>query len=295
MSVVEESPGSALSASIVVGVDPSDSALRAALWAAREAVDRGLRLELVHALDLRAPAGTAADPRGFANARREDGDLLLDRVVGAVRAHFPQLSVGTALSELAAAESLVELSARAALTVTGTRGHGGFAGLPLGSVSLRLAGHAHGPLVVVRGDQPGPAPSRIVLGVEPDQAQEPIHFAFASASTLGSRLRVVRAWWPGTLYARYGYGVDTTEIESRHADELAGLLKEARAQYPEVEVVSDVLCGNTVPTLIEAARGTRLLVIGAHRRRGPLSLGIGHVVQDLLSHSATPVAVVPIK
>jgi hypothetical protein len=41
------------------------------------------------------------------------------------------------------------------LVVTGTRGHGGFAGLLLGSVSHALAANAHCPAVIVRGEDPG--------------------------------------------------------------------------------------------------------------------------------------------
>jgi nucleotide-binding universal stress UspA family protein len=52
--------------------------------------------------------------------------------------------------------------------------------------------------------------------------------------------------------------------------------------------------GVPVPALAEISRGARLLVVGSHRRRGPLSFGPGHIVHELLSHSDTPVAVIPI-
>ena len=132
-----------------------------------------------------------------------------------------------------------------------------------------------------------------MLGVERNEDAAPISFAFESCERLKARLTVVRAWLSAPSYAGYHLaGQPATDAE--HLDEVEQLIAEARVRHPDVEVVLRSTRGNAVPSLIDAARGSRMLVIGAHRHRAPLSVGVGYVVQGLLSHSATPVAVVPI-
>ena len=278
---------------IVAGVDPSDSASRAADWAAREAVDRGVPLHLVHALGFPTALNVEAADRYF-RAGRQAAGRLLSRVGGELRERYPDLEITTEVSDLAAPEALVKLSRTAELLVTGTRGHGGFTGLLLGSVSLKIAAHAHCPVVVVRGERPAGPPGEIVLGVEPYQAAAPIEFAFAAAARRRVRLRAVRAWWPTPSYGEYDYDADPAVREREGSIEVTKLLKQAREHHPGVAVTIDIVCGNAVPTLIEAARGARMLVLGAHRRNSPLSVGVGYVIQGVLAHSATPVAVVPV-
>jgi nucleotide-binding universal stress UspA family protein len=279
---------------IVAGVDTSENAARAAMWAARQAVDLGLPLQLIHALDLGAAVGYYSEASDVRATLRESGAKLLTDVTRRVQEQFPALRVDTELVEPSAPEALVAASASDKLIVTGTRGHGGFAGLLIGSVSLKLAVHAHGPAVVVRGEQAGEPLDEIVLGLEPGEAQPPIRYAFATAAALGATVHVVRAWLPHPAYAGRYVFEDAELAEREQRVEAEALIKDAQERYPDVRVTLDVVRGNAVPMLIEAARGCRLLVVGSHRRRAPLSVGAGYVLQGLLSHAPTPIAIVPI-
>jgi nucleotide-binding universal stress UspA family protein len=51
------------------------------------------------------------------------------------------------------AHTLIEVSAGSELLILGSRGHGGFAGLMLGSVSAACAAHARCPVLIVRHGQ----------------------------------------------------------------------------------------------------------------------------------------------
>lgn len=278
---------------ILVGVDASAHAARALTWAAREAAARGLPLHLVNALDLPRREPGARIPPEYIAAARAASKLLLDQSADEVRRLGPGPRVTTETSDFGAAETLITLGTDGDLIVTGTRGHGGFAGLLLGSVSLRTAAHAHCPTIVVRGTTDDGPHDQIVLGVERDEDQAPIRFAFESCERVGARLLVVRACLSAPSYAGH-FLTDEPATDEEQLDDVEQLIKDARVEHPEVRVTLRTVRGNAVPSLIDAARHARMVVIGAHRRRAPLSVGAGYVVQGLLSHSDTPVAVIPI-
>jgi nucleotide-binding universal stress UspA family protein len=288
---------------VVAGVDGSESALDAALWAAREARVRGVVLTLVHALDL---PDTAAAPGGPENDElRAGGGEILDTVAARIREVHPDLVVGTETSPLSPAHRLTELSAPEVLVVTGTRGHGGFAGMLLGSVSRAVAAHVHGPLVVVRGTEPESAGGPVVLGVGWEPAEPAVEYAFAAAQHYGAQLRVVRAWSvPASgsgrpVSAPMGSGVRSlgvanarTRDEEEKAD-AARAIEAVRSRFPDVQVEITALAGNPVSVLRVTSADARLIVVGAHRRRRRFSVGAGYVVEGMLSHSPTPIAVIP--
>lgn len=287
-----QSKGQQHSYGIVVGVDGSDNSAHAARWAAREAVLREVPLTLVHALHLpTSGASLVHEEPLYVERGRAEGHALLNSVAETLQAEFSGLVVDTQLSDLAPASALSAFGVQSDLLVTGTRGRGGFEGMLLGSVTHGLAAHGDCPVTVVRGQEPTDVLNEVVVGIseDPVESRSALAYAFAAAQRHGASLRAVRAWQPSE-----GPGtVDSAENREQEQHAIEDMLAPFGAKFSDVSVRITVEQGNPVPILIEAVRRTRLLVIGAHRRHGPFSVGAGYVIDGVLAHSPTPVAVVP--
>jgi nucleotide-binding universal stress UspA family protein len=138
---------------VVVGVDGSAASRHALNLAFQQAAARRCGLTAVRTVhQSRPPFGkgpvVAVEvlEELLAQARTE-----LAQHVAATAQKYPQVSVDQVVTEGGAADVLVELSRGAQLVVVGTRGHGGFTGLLLGSVGVHLIHHADCPVLVARG------------------------------------------------------------------------------------------------------------------------------------------------
>lgn len=139
---------------IVVGVDGSDSSKAALHWAYEEASHHGATLTAVSTwepptLPMSPPYGAMPD-KDYQDQPKNAALEVLDRLVNELEDRDPAVDVHTSIEEGHAAEVLIERSKEADLLVVGSRGHGGFAGMLLGSVGQHLVAHAHCPVVVVR-------------------------------------------------------------------------------------------------------------------------------------------------
>ncbi|WP_136708047.1 universal stress protein [Agromyces sp. H66] len=133
---------------IIVGVDGSKLSQRALEWAIAEARLRGARLHLITAWDY--PPVTAGMEGTLDVSEIESGAKRLQATV-LERCPHDEVEVTTEVAHGGAARILIDASTNADLVVVGSRGHGGFAGLLLGSVSNQVVHHAACSVVVVRG------------------------------------------------------------------------------------------------------------------------------------------------
>jgi nucleotide-binding universal stress UspA family protein len=142
---------------ITVGIDGSDNAHHALIWAMNEAVQRDVPLTVltVHpTIDgywSHQPVTFAGDARRVDEARQAAEDAVAQVTKEMGEEKYPQVSV-RAISGFAA-QALIDASADADLVVVGTLGGGGFPHLNLGAISNQVVHHAKCPVVVVPHDR----------------------------------------------------------------------------------------------------------------------------------------------
>jgi nucleotide-binding universal stress UspA family protein len=151
---------------IVVGVDGSPGSDAALRWALNEARLRGSKLRVVHVhgvlqthlgdASLGAagiaphPVFAAEDVERLASISEERARAVIDgalRRAGAEAAEAPEIERAALAG--APAQTLIEAGKGAELLVLGSRGHGGFLGLLLGSVTQQCTHHPPCPVVIL--------------------------------------------------------------------------------------------------------------------------------------------------
>jgi nucleotide-binding universal stress UspA family protein len=133
---------------IVVGVDGSDSSIDALRWAGRIAAAMGVEIDAVICWKIPMSFGYAQVPFDY------QPDKVAEQVlIATLTAAFGETRPGglrALVRDGHPATVLVDAGKDAEMLVLGSRGHGGFVGLLLGSVSAYCAEHALCPVVVVR-------------------------------------------------------------------------------------------------------------------------------------------------
>ncbi|MFK3728709.1 universal stress protein [Streptomyces sp. NPDC088090] len=279
--------------SVVAGVDGSEDALSAALWAAEEAFLRGSALFLVHATDTDALARYLFQAQ--IDESRRTGREILDRTAEAVSAHHPEVTVVKELSERPPSEALRHAAALTGTIVVGHRGRGGFASLLLGSVGLRTAATASTPVVVVRGHAGTEHPGVVLAGMRDDHDLGCARAAAHEALLRRQPLRLLHVWrtaWPsGERTVPRERPCDQAADHVRAQSRTTGLLRE---EFPDLKIETEGVKNPSVPgALVEASRDAAVLVVGG--RRGPRYLGpaLGRTTLALLQHAHCPVELVP--
>lgn len=282
---------------VVVGVDGSGAALRAARWASVVAERLSAPLLIMHAgpsLGHNPTDAIAQLKAGAIVAQRESAMSILDSAEHAVRAQSNALHVMRADVTAPAEEVLVELSRAARMIVVGSDEVSLGSAILLGSTTTIVATNSVCPVVAWRGDAITPTTRPIVVGVDGDRdSQMAISAAFDTAHRLGAGIIAVHAWSTrrGPAVVTLPSVIDWKEVESGERKRLSERLNPWRQRYPDVDVKCVVEMEKPSRALLRHVRGAQLVVVGSRGRGLFAGAVLGSTGLNLLHHSAIPVMI----
>ena len=247
-------------ASIVVGIDGSRTAVRAALWAIDEAISRDIPLNLLAA---------ANSP-----AERADAELAVRSAAAAVVATGQPVDLAAHVLDGEPTPILLKHSRTAAMVCVGAVGRRHFVRNRLGSTTGALVAAAHCPIAVVRGGDESAAEPGGWIVVELDETPDSaavLQFGVAEARLRNAPLRVLGAW-----QSRY------TDVHDSHAvadgnrlvrSQLDRRLSQWRHLYPDLDAKPVAIHGSALNYLSKHANEIQLVVVGA-----PNATGVGELL-----------------
>lgn len=251
---------------IVVGVDGSRGAVRAALWAIDEAVSRDIPLRLVHTIE---PSGadvaeSQEDARQLASA-----ELAVRYAADAVQATDRPVKVETEIAAGRPIATLVEASRTAAMICVGAVGIKHFDHTRIGSTATALVASAHCPVAIVRGSDRASVHEKGWVVVELDDSPDSaavLQFGVEEARLRSAPLRVLGSW-----QSRY------TDVHDSHAvadgnrmvrAQLDRRLSHWKHRYPDLDARPVAVHGSVLNYLAKHGDEIQLVIVGARNAEG---------------------------
>lgn len=282
---------------IVIAVDWSDQSFNAVQVAIRLFTPD--EVTLIHGIDMRSFESPFTPVPLAKQAHEELRQALInagEKLLGQTAALVPSSikSVRRLYQFGNPADVVLETaeSAKADLIVLGSRGRGRMAEAVLGSVSHRVVQHASCSTLIVRGD-PG-AVTHAVLAIEGVEDAARLRSWLLTnhlARTVSwSVISVVPTPHVGDPSLAYGYAAWTEEMEIY----AQGQVRETATALGGIYRISStqVLKGDPVDHIADAAKDAQLVVIGSHGRGGVERLLLGSVSHAVLHHVSCPVLVI---
>ena len=290
--------GQMASGSIIVGVDGSDHAELAVLWAAEQAVLERRRLVVLYADPFlsRPPTRATAvvDPTALRRLVVDEMEAIVGAACASATRHWPDVDVEPLLVHSDPRQALVDASREAHLIVVGSRGRGMLRSMLLGSVSANVSRHAECPVVVLRPERGNPTRFGVLVGADGTaESQSVVEFAFRHASLRNLPLTIMHTYFDaGAAVAEYRGKVSegpAAEVRILLAESVAGLAE----KYSDVAVTRAFAHGLVDQCLVSTPQAWSLVVVGRHPI-GSLTRALSSsVALTVLEHSEGVVAVVP--
>ena len=237
--------------SIVVGIDGSRAAIRAALWAVDEAVSRDITLRLLYAVDPEdAPGELAA------------ADIAVRYAVTAVESTDKPVKIEVEITQGNPVSSLLRASRSAAMVCVGAVGYRHFQPGRVGSTAAAVAHNAHCPVAIIRGpDSPWRSHDRYVV-VEVDAS--PNNGVLLETAILEACLRhaPLRAVTCCTSPGDHDQPA-SADRDRRMLADLDRRLTRWRRRYPDLRAESVVVNGGILDYVDKHPQSVQLLIAGA--------------------------------
>jgi nucleotide-binding universal stress UspA family protein len=246
-----------------------------------------------------APLGAVAlpgDEEAFESSAHATVEALLAEVADDIAA--AGLEVEEVVVQGHATTVLLERAEAADLLVVGSRGHGAFVGMLLGSIAHQCLHHGTGPVAVVPLGAPVPADGLVVVGVDgSEEGWAAARWAVEEAGIRGGRLLVVHGWWTPFAVPPVGLAIapdDGAELEADArrmlTDMMDGIVEQAA--HKPAEVVLEPVEEVAAKAIIERSEGASMVVVGSRGLGGFKGLLLGSVSQQVVHHAHCATVVV---
>ncbi len=186
------------------------------------------------------------------------------------------------------------LSAPDRLIVVGTHTRDGATARYEWSVGARLAGSAQGPVAIIPENY-AEGGSGILVGVDGSTASTAaLMFGAQEAMRTGQKLRAIHAWqeplvWRDTAAPDAAF---LSTLEQLHRDTLSTAIAAVNPHFPGLEISPELVRGAPQWTLLDAARGAALVVVGNHGLYGIRRLLLGVVSHSIVLNIQSPTVVI---
>lgn len=283
----------------IVGWDSSPAATAALDWALDTARSTGAVVQLVHAV-------LAVPPVPYGEMPLDQGvyDDIANAILalGAQRAHerAPEVPITSERMYRGVSGALLECARAGDVIVIGSRSHGGFAGLLVGSTAVQVATHSDVPVVVLHApgtregsyDPAGP----ILVGIDGTEASaDALEFAMVLADQTLRAVQAVHAWTlppvelvPPNLLTSEQVTAIAADQERVAAEAVAGV----RSEFPDVSLSVNSVQGVAADVLLKQSQDASMIVVGSRGRGEFRGTILGSSSNTVLHRAACPVAVV---
>jgi nucleotide-binding universal stress UspA family protein len=278
-----------------VGIDGSETAGRALDWATAVAPLVGAELELIrvwnYAYHDLMPASGWTSPSINDDIQAEIEAAMASLVEQTTGSGVP---VTATVAVGATADTLLSRAADSDALVVGNRGLGGIGRFVLGSVSQRVATTAATPVIIIPDGCETTGLGNIVVGVDGSASSMQALLWAHELAPAEADIVAVRVWEPyDEAYAELGTRIITEMRAKAHEsfEEAVSMTAHDIGLPHRFDAVFDL--GRPGERLIDLARDTDLLVVGARGRSGLKAAVLGSTTTWVIHHLTSPTAVMP--